>query len=332
MKKRNKILAGVLISGILATSGMLVGCNGGDNGEPLKNTTDVYAFAGATTGILMSDQEISAQMLTSASIASTENATPTLDELKKQLDEAIAQTLDKYMGVFDSVVGGNKPVDVKDVASDKENFKHKLTISANSIDGQKTVCVLYYNETLLNDEEVEVEDSDDEEHETKLEGELYFNGSETPLYVFGKKEIDPEDNEVEVTFEARYSKDDDKNKVVFKQEREENNGKVEEEYVFQIVVGGVTTEFSFEMEKDAKGNIEVEYEQTIGASKVSFEIEKNVDNSITIETKDFFAQELEINVYVEKSEDQTQERYVYTLKKLGKFDLGDGLTFNGNWR
>ena len=97
-------------------------------------------------------------------------------------------------------------------------------------------------------------------------------------------------------------------------------------------MGKVITEFSFELEKDAKGNIEVEYEQVVGDVTISFEIEKKNNNTITIKTKDFMGVELELNVHVEKSEDNTQERYVYTLIKLGESKLEGTVQFIGNWR
>lgn len=331
MKKSSKILAGILIGGVLATSGALVGCGSDNSGEPLSTTTEVYGFAGATTGMLLSNNDLASSMAASVGMQSGETVAPGVDKIKEQIDNAITQTLDKYMDVFDSVVGGKKPVNVVDGTSDKEEYKHKLTVTVNTINGESTSCVLYFNETLLDGDD-DVDDSDKEERETKLEGELYLNGSETPLYIVGRKEIDTKDNEMEVTFEVRLSKEDDTHKVVFKQEHEQKDGKTEVEYKFQIVMGKVITEFSFELEKDAKGNIEVEYEQVVGDVTISFEIEKKNNNTITIKTKDFMGVELELNVNVEKSEDNTQERYVYTLIKLGESKLEGTVQFIGNWR
>lgn len=317
MKKSSKICAGLLIGGVLATGGMLVGCTtqAPTDSSVFTNTTDVYGFAGATTGILADGMDnIGTQMLALSSVSDLGELSG-LDEMKTQLNTAISNTLDKYMNVFDSVVGGENPVNVVDSVSDKAEFKHKLTITASSIDGKTTTCVLYFNENLTDDSEVDVEDSDDEDKETVLEGELYVGSSTTPFYVFGKKEIDPEDNEMEITFEARISKNDATHKVVFSQEREIKNNKIEEEYNFEIVMGDYSAEFSFELEKNANGKIEVEYEQTIGGATISFEIEKETDNSITISTEDFFGSKLEINVSV--VEESGQFRYVYKIPAFG---------------
>lgn len=333
MKKSSKIFAGLLIGGVIASSGLLVGCGENPNDttttEPLSSTSEVYGFAGATTGMLMNNKTLQSAMVASMEMGANDTSS-TFDDLKKSLDAAITGTLDKYMDLFDSVVGGKTPVDVVDGTSDKEEYKHKLTITVNSIDGNTTTCTLYFNETFSKDGS-EVEDSDDTEEETVLEGELYLNDSKTPLYVSGKKEKDKD--EMEVSFEVSLKKGDETHKVVFNQEREVgDDGEVEEEYVFQIVMGDYKQEFSFEMERDLSGNIEVEYSQTIGDVEVSFEIEKTSDNSITIETKSFLGVELKINVKVEKSEDGTQERYVYTLEKLGSYPLTEAVVFNGNWR
>ena len=317
MKKSKKIIAGLLISGILATSGALVGCGWQKPTEPLASTTDVYGFASATTGMLMSNSAVTSQVATMALLSNeqTFSTRSQLDEIKSNISKLITGTLNEYMNMFDSIVGGNKPVNVEGLVSDKQEYKNKLVISVNTIDGTQNTCVLYYNETLLDTPNIEVEDTDEEEKETQLVGELFLNGSETSLYVEGKKEIDPGDGEVEVTFEAKFNKDDDKNKVIFKQEREEKDGEIEEEYNFQIVVNGYSTEMSFSMERDAKGNIEVEYEHVIGDKVVSFEIEKISDTQLIIETRDFFGIELEINVTVKEGNDG-EKQYVYSIPNL----------------
>lgn len=320
MKKGGKIFTGIVLGGVLALTGLSVmGCNGDKtDSTALKSTTEVYGFAGATTGLLASNKDVGAQMLMLSSGTKVEGQE--LEELKNTMRSAITETLDKYMNVFDSVVGGSKPVDVTETISDKSEFKHKITITATSISGTSTTCVLYFNETLSSDTSVEIEDIDKEKRETKLSGELYVNGSATPLYVEGKREL--EDNEMEVTFEVKFNKEDNNNKVVFKQEIEKENGKIEEEYEFEIVMGGISTEFSFDFEKDSKGNLEVEYEQVIGGQTISFEIEKTANNEITIETEDFFGLELEIKVT--KVNDDSGSHYVYSIPTLGN------LVFDGS--
>ena len=332
MKNKNKIIAGILLTGALASAGLGVGCGKNNDTKPLDSTTEVYAFAGATTGMLASDQNVQGAMMTALSA----NSGIDFETMKKQLDSVIGQTLDKYMEIFDSVSGGDKPVDVKDQESDKTEYKHKLVVKTNTIDGQNNTCVIYFNETLTDGSDVV--DTDEEEQKTFLEGELYLNGSETPFYVKGEKEVDAKDGEIEVVFEASLVKGDNDNKVIFKQEHEKDpeDGETEEEYSFEIVVGGKTmSEFSFSLERDEKGKIEVEYEYSnaYDGTKVKFEIEKTSKNTITIETKSFMGIELKLEVSVEKNPDNAnQERYVYTLKKFGELPLSGNDVFYGNYR
>ena len=311
MKKCNKVLAGILMGGLLAaTSVGIAGCGNKTPQGDFNSISDVYGFAGMTTSLLASNQPAGSTML---SAQNNQN-----DEVGQKLKTAFTETLDKYMNVFDAVVGGTKPVDVTQQESDKPEFSHKLTVKVAALDGKENVCVMYFNETLK-DGGNEVDDSDDEERETILQGEMYLNGSETPLALYGEKEIDPEDNEVELTFEARL---DSENRVVFKQEREHKNGKLEEEYTFELVAGGhIVYEFSFELEKKAN-KVEVEYEQEVAGVKIGFEIEKQ-DDKIVVETADFFGLKLEIEVSVEKG--LNTQRYVYSVPSLQ-------LTFAGSDR
>lgn len=327
MKKGNKILAGILMCGVLATgAGMLAGCGGSNNDN--MTTTDIYGFAGVTTAVLANDKMISEQM-----VGANANAETSLND---QLSDTISNTLDKYMSVFDSIMGGKKPVNVveNDVEEDLASvYDHKLTISTSYIDGNSAVYEMYFNETLMNDNNHKVHDSDREERETKLSGVMYIDGDHTnTLYIEGKKEI--EAGEMEIEFSAsiyQSGTERERNKVVFKQEVEREHGEVEEEYMFDIYVDGQVSNFEFGLEKNRRGEVEVEYSQTIGSTQVNFEIEKE-RNRIVLETMDFFGVELKLDVSTEVNPDvANQVRYVYTVGRDG----GNGLvgrTFYGAWR
>lgn len=310
--KKNKLFAGILISGLIATASVgLSGCKGNSNTTDFSSMTDVYGFAGMTTSLLATNQDVSTVMTSTNSLS----ANTALDDIKTKIQDAISTSMDKYMSVFDSVVGDKQLVDVKEITSDNSLYDHKLTIKIDTLDGTENTCEMYFNEILKSNGD-NVYDIDDEEHETLLEGEMYFNGSVTPLYLKGEKEIDLEDNEMEVTFKAMYNKNDESNMIVFSQEKEKENGKIEEEYFFQIVVGGVTVnEFSFDIEKNNKAEIELEYEQIIAGQTISFEIEKT-QNKLTLETKDFFGQELKIEVSLVKDEVANTEHYLYSIPSL----------------
>lgn len=332
MKKKNKILAGLVLTGVLATSGIFFGC-GGDKGgnDPLANTSDVYGFAGVTTSMLMANDNVNGAMV---SALSTENP---FGEIKAQLQTAITKTMDSYMNLFDSVAGGEKPVDVKveDVQSPM-TYYHKMTIIANMIDGQTTKCVLYYNETVKGDFSQKVNNPDDEKYkdvETLLTGEMTINNSGTPLYVKGVKEIDA-DGEVEVEFKAYATSDyNDNNVVIFKQGHEVEGGETEEEYSIKVVIGGITVhEFKFSLERDVNGKIEVEYEQTVNGQTIKFEVERESDKSLKIEAKNFLGHEIEVEVKV-KSEVEGKYYYQYTITKIDDKDVTlYEMTFSGTTR
>jgi len=328
MKKQGKILAGVLLAGALATTaGMAVGC-GSSDGEPLSTTTEVYGFAGATTALLAGSSSTGASALAEAKIAGMSSST--LDTLKENLTAGINNALDGYMQIFDSVVGGTSPVEVVENVSDKDGFAHKLTITVDAVSGE-TVCVLYYNETLTNGGDA-VTDSDEEERATLLEGEMYLNGSTTPIYVYGGKEVDADSNEheTEIFFEASYFTEDNdlytENKVRFEQEIEVEGKQREESYKFVVTVGGFDVyNFDFEMEK-VDGKIAVEYEQEIGNTTMKFEVEKS-GNTIKLTAKEVLGLDIDLVISVTVETDATNgQRYIYSIPALGNF------TIEGAWR
>lgn len=326
MKKTKKILAGLLMCGVLSTGGLLAGCLGGGEKENLT-TTDIYGFAGVTTAMLAADEKVVGTMMKA-------NSTDT--GWTTQLEETISTSLDKYMSVFDSVIGDKKPVSVKEEMVDLEYaelYSHKLTITSSMITGETTKYDLYFNETLLADDKVEIDDINDEERETKLSGIMVVDGDETSvLYVEGKKEL--ELGEMEIEFEAsvfQSGQERDNNKVVFKQEIEKQHAETEEEYLFEIYVGGVKTELEFSLEKDVRGNVEVEYEHQIGSDYVNFEIEKN-RGLIILETIDFLGNELKVSISSEKNpDDENQVRYVYTVMLDDLGGTGNFVCY-GAWR
>lgn len=318
MKKFNKILSGIAITGMLAASTVgLVGCGGNSPQGDFNSATEIYGFAGITTSMLATSETTAAvnELVNKAVVSKGLTAESDNNDIKQKLENAFTQTLDNYMGLFDAVVGGTKPVDVVDGESDKNEYAHKLTVKVTSIDGNENVCVMYFNETLK-DGGAAVVDSDEEEKETELNGIMYFNNSPVPLTLKGSKEIDPKNKEVELSFEAGI---DANNKVVFEQECEVKNGKLEQEYSFELVANGHSVyQFGFEIEKK-NNKIEVEYSQEVAGVEINFEIEKESDN-IVIETTDFFGIELKINVTIQK--DETVQHYVYSVPILN-------LTFNG---
>ena len=107
MKNGKKLFAGLLIGGVVASAGLFAGC-GGNPGESevLSKNSDVYGFAGATTSMLASDDAV----LTALSDAGASDVGDVYETLKTNLQTAINSTIDKYMAMFDTVVGGSSPI------------------------------------------------------------------------------------------------------------------------------------------------------------------------------------------------------------------------------
>lgn len=318
MKKSGKICAGLLIGTVLASGGLLVGCNNGDGGEPVSSTSDVVGVAAATTSMLASESAVSGAMVGSMNSVGS--------DIKELIGEAISTTLDGYMDIFDSVIGGNKPVETVIAESDDVNYDHKMTITTTTIDGESREMVLYFNETLT-DGETKVDDIDEEERETLLDGKLVLEGG-TTLYVKGEKEV--ESGETEMTFSASFVENNFDNRIEFSQEHNIENGKTEEEYNVAVVIANQTvSEFTFDLEKTPSGKVKVEYEQQIGGATVAFEIEKTAANEITITVEEFFGLEgLEVKVVAETDIETGKIQYKYSIPTLQNYEFdGSNLHF-----
>lgn len=314
MKKGSKICAGLLIGGVIATGGLLVGCDGGGNppSEVLSSTSDVYGFAGATTSMLASNDAVAEALTVSADVA--ENP---FVELENQLQSTIAQTLDKYMAMFDSMVGGANPVSTTTEDLTEGEYAHKMTITMTSATGDSKTVYFYFNETLSNGGQVE--DSDEEENETFIDGKLV--AGDLTLYVKGEKEV--EAGEVEVEFRVSVIKDDNQNYIKFSQQHEED----EEEYYFAIVRNGVVvtgTEFKLDLDKKSDGTIELEYEKEFAGTEFSYKITKTANNEITV-TTDMLGNALTIKI--SSVEDGGEMKYNYSVSVGDLFDF----EFNGDF-
>lgn len=301
MKNGKKLFAGLLIGGVVASAGLFAGCSGGNgDGEVLSKNSDVYGFAGATTSMLASNEAV-AGALSSVEGADLENY---FETLKANLQNAITSTVDDYIQMFDTVVGGSSPVETttEDVQGE---YAHKMTIKTKNSQGEERVVYFYFNETLTDGGE-KVEDSDDEDRETLIDGKLVVG--DLTLYVSGEKEI--ENNETEIEFRVSTTKGDTQNYVKFSQEHEAG----EEEYNFVIVKNGqpiAGTNFSLDLEKNSDGSVTLEYENNINGSEASFEFTKTANNEITVKTHLF---ENDIVLKVKAIEEAGKVKYQYTVQ------------------
>lgn len=315
MKKSSKVFAGILIGGVIASGGLFAGCGGGEGDtEVLSKTSDVYGFAGATTSMLASNDVVAEALTVSAE---TEISNP-FAELETQLQSTISETLDEYMAMFDNVVGGTNPVSTTTETLTEGEYAHKMTITMTSASGETRKVYFYFNETLSNGDQVE--DTDDEESETIIDGKLV--AGDLTLYVGGQKEV--EGDETEVEFRVSVTKNDTQNYIKFSQEHESD----EEEYHFVIVRNGAAvagTEFTLDLDKHDDGTIELEYEKAYNGTEFSFKIEKTANNEISVKT-DMLGNALTIKIASVEEEGQMKYQYSVTVGELFNFQ------FDGNFQ
>ena len=314
MKNGRKICAGLLIGGVVASAGLFAGCGGDADAEVLSKTSDVYGFAGATTSMLASDDAV----INCLSKVETNDVGDAFALLKSQLQTAITSSLDEYMGMFDTVVGGNNPVSTVTEDLQEGEYAHKMTITTTNSKGDTRTVYFYFNETLTNG--TKVNDTDDEDRETVIDGKLV--AGDLTLYVAGEKEV--ESNETEVEFRVSLTKNDTQNYVKFSQEHE--NG--EEEYYFAIVKNGTVltgSEFKLDLEKNDDGSLDLEYESLVNGSEASFNIKKTANNQIQINTN-LFEHDLTIIVSAIQESGQVKYNYSIAVGELFTFD------FDGNFQ
>ncbi len=328
MKRKSGILASILAGVVFATCLTFTGCGKKNNTEDptMSSISEVYGFAGATTSMLLGSISSNSSTTQGTTVSSTEDE----NNLKTQLEDTISETLDQYMSLFNSVIGGNKPVNVSNVTSDKSGYKHKMTITTQVVGGESNNYTFYFNETLAGDSSQEVDDTDSDENETELKGVMYVNDdTSTTFYMTGKKELEQDEIEIELT--ASLEENNPQNYVVFKQEKEIENGEVEEEYVFKVYANGIQTKYlEFELERDANGKIEVEYEHEIGGSKIAFEIEKS-GNNIKIETANFLGIKLEITVTATAGTGENEGKVQYTYSVAASAGI-EAFSKTGKWQ
>lgn len=231
-------------------------CGGPKEAKIFNKVTDLYGFAGATTAAMldqMTSPETSANALT-------------------QDEEAKIGEINKHMNMLEGFVGGKKPVNVTKAENvEIEGYAQKLKIEVDSIKGKSTIY-MYYNETRLDNEEIDIDDSDDEEEiESKLSGIIVVGDQQFEMK--GTKEV--EGDEIELEFEARI---ENGNYVKFKQETE--TGEQEFSYELRDVNDVLLDKVEFELEIE-NGEIEIEYKLLDSNNQIQkYKMEKETENGV----------------------------------------------------
>lgn len=222
----------------------LVGCgspSGTDfiNGDTAKES--IYAF----------------EAVTSIGLLSEANASMNPQGLRKaiSLDQTFIDSLNTYLPTIESALKGESLLTNTEVmASDDPNYQVKQVISYTDINMQTSTIIMYYNETIIKDNDWDDDDDwdDEQEQESRIEGVVLVDG--VSYRMRGEKEL--EGDEYEVNF--RYILDETSFVLV---EQEIERG--ETEFAYSLVQNGREVyEYSLEIE----GN-EVSLEMESGRSE-----------------------------------------------------------------
>ncbi len=288
MKKFFKILATCVMSlCLIVTGGLLVGCKKSTASATLSKVSDMYGFAAMTSGVNLEQNKDSA-----SGAGFLKKATTNMSE------EEIVNTVDKYIGIFESIVGGKSPVSTQKETSDRQEYATKLVVKYTNLAGDNSNIEIYFNET---DGQAIVEDPDDEEVSTSLVGLMVIGTTE--VAITGVKTV--EEDEVEISFVATLGT----SKVEFSQEVEEG----EQEFEYKIYENDqLVEEFSFELEVE-DDEIEVEFYYSKDSVVNAYEIEEKYKNNVRYLEIYYQEGNTRNNIEVSISVEAGQTVYVYKL-------------------
>lgn len=299
---------------------LFAGCTPKATTNPVfENTKDVYGFEAISSLSLLSNVTTSQaeQKLTNTAYSNYLDLSAN-DVTEEEIDE-----INHYLELVEQMLSDDKPLDVITEISDREGFEHKMVITTKDLSLNTYTYVLYYNETPLNeleddedDEDKEIveeenddqETKDDDEIESSLEGILIVDDQE--YTVFGKKEIEDDEMEVEFT-----SKIDDKNWVKVKQEIEDG----ESEFRYTISVDGVTSKTSIKVETN-ENETKVKLTFVEGKMVAKFQFKEEIEDGkriIKIKSLDE-NKSINIKVYITTDPETGEVTYEYKYVETGE--------------
>lgn len=281
--KKIKLLMIALV--LTLSIGMLVGCN---KKQTKLSKEEITSFA-VLTSARLNAQDMGGNYL-------QDSTTRTIDE--KTIDQ-----IDHYFGILEYYLDGGKianDVEPSDYLDEEGNkvYEHMVKYMMPSLDGN-VLYTFHYNETLT---EEEIED-DEHEQEFSIEGIMIFE--DKTMTVSGKKEIEIEEDEVEISYKF-YSKIDDDNYVEVKYEKDVEDDEQEEKFFIKAVKDGVTHESKIKLELE---DDEHELKFKSNGIEYAFKIKSTTKDGYHFQIK-FDADDVEGKVLVKR------EGNTYTYKVL----------------
>ena len=262
-----------------------------DKNKPLEpanitlSANDVYGMGAVSSVKLLGSsmpasavQTFSALQVTARS-ASDFTADTSEEEVKQE-----AERFNEYFTALDSFLGEDVISTTTEVNTDATYaYDTKMTINGKDFNGESVTYVMYYTETLVE------EDSDKNDKKTESEYELVgvmvIDGVDYYLEGERLEETKKDESETELKIRAYADMTDKKSYVQMEQESSVESGETETEYVYSIYANGKLVEqTAVEFETERKNNkVETEYELEFrnGTSKGKYVVEREVKEGKT---------------------------------------------------
>ena len=260
MKKRTKILAGIIAAAVIASTSILVVSCSNKN----KNTTDFNsAFNHFAIGGLSLLSSYSGEASTLANKRQN-GAITQLTAASNELSASEKQQMLKNLAIAANMLNGDM-VQSEAGEPDRVEYQRYYLVTAKDLNGENKVYKFYYNSEktsdknhLLNSESVE-----------RIEGIVVYNQIE--YEVIGEREL--EEGEEETNFTVKL---DQSNYVNIEQETENN----EKEYSYTAYQNGVKVfESSVEYQAYKSGRVELTFEREQKGEEIEYNFEFYQENS-----------------------------------------------------
>ncbi len=304
--KKIKLLVFALV--LTLGMGMLIGCNIKTNKTATKlEEKEITSFA-VLTSARLSSQAVGGNYLQS--------------QTNHSFDKSSIDEVDNYFNVLEYYLSGGaiaNPVLESDYIDDNGDKVYDYMIKYNVPTKDGSVSYVFHYNEVLTEEETDDEDGEFEQ-EFEITGIMLFG--DVHMTVTGKKEIETEEDEVEISYWF-YSKIDSNNYVEMKYEKDIESTEHEEKFFIKTVKDGVTKESEMKIEVE-NGQVEielefkkngVEYELKLKPTKkdgfqyvIEFEVDGDKDRDGEIYVK------VENNVYIYKVVEDGKT-YEFTIDK-----------------
>lgn len=287
----------ILVVTILAVL-FLVSCNfGTKKSEKLFQTDeDILGFSALSSVTALNHlNDKNANLVEEVSFASYETFSNEVDEEnEEEIEDYDLSLVENYLSLIKSLKD-KQGFKVEVVESDNENYETLLIINLLDINNEQLDYQLYYNETIIDDEE------------SKIEGIMVI--LDMTYHLQGKKEIEVEDGETEESLELK-AYIDENNYVLLSYEIETEENEFEKEFKYSIYQNGKlikSINIEFETEDDEteitlifiEDSIKKEYEFEFEDDEIEIKI-KIQNNEGTIINKKIKLKVINDEVFIEE--------------------------------